>query len=104
MPKAHAMRVAAAALLLTVLGAHGAAQQVPQTESGQPGVPSELRLALPTPPGPRLAPEWQSYRPTGFAEDRASALPGATAGRTHTIQVSTVVIVIAAVVLVLLII
>ncbi len=57
----------------------------------------------PAPPGPRLAPVWQSFEPAPFSGRGTAAGPAAPADRMHTIRVSTLVIVLAAVILVLLI-
>ena len=57
--------------------------------------------AVPTTlPGPRLQPEWRSVQPA-FVDSRASASP--VVSDTHTIRMSTIVLILVVVILVLLI-
>lgn len=86
--------VALVALVCTVAAVPLAAQE---------GVRPETRGGASTLPGPRLSPGWQSFEPRAYSDGSAAEGAVAAAGRKHTIQVTTVVLVVAAVVLVLLI-
>ncbi len=97
---------ALAALLLVVslpLAPRAAAQEsspVPIRQSERVPVAGARGPAL---PGPRLAPVWRSFEPAPSSDRGTAAGPAAPADRMHTIRVSTLVIVVAAVILVLLI-